>query len=69
MNNGFICCRPCGAETWKLCIDPLALEDIGGRYRFAALLIGYRSLCDRPVDAPNCTVGLVGYILETAVDD
>src|SRR5439155_27334571 len=67
MNNGFVCCRPCGDETGKLCIDAVALQDIGCRYRFAALLIGYRPLCYRPVNASNCTVGFIGHILEAAV--
>src|SRR3984893_12663232 len=67
-NNSLVRRHPCGAETGKLCIDSVALQDVGSRHRFSALLVGHRSLRYRPVNAPDRPVGLVGHILETAVN-
>src|ERR1700756_3014394 len=68
MNNGLVRRRSCCAKAGKLGIDPVALQDIGGRHRPAALLVRPCPLCYRPVNTPNRPVGLVGHILEAAVD-
>src|ERR1700745_1269270 len=70
MNNGFVRRRPSSAETGKLGVDAIALQNIGGRNRLAALLVGHRALDDRPVDA-TCEVvrGRVDHILKTAIDN
>jgi hypothetical protein len=70
MHNGFVRSRPCGAETGVFGVDAVALQNIGGRYRLTALLVGYRALRDRPVDATGEVVfGHVNHILEAAIDN
>src|SRR5208282_6602303 len=69
MDDSLVRRRPRRPEAGKLGVDAVALQDVDGRYWLAALLVGYRTLYDRPRDAPGSAVfGLFGDILETAVD-
>jgi hypothetical protein len=70
MDDGLVRSRPRGAETREFGVDTVALEHIGGRYRLAAFVVGYRALDDRPVDAPGeIVLGSVDDILKAAIDN
>src|SRR6516165_2754907 len=70
MNNGLVRRRPRSAETGEFGVYAVALQNIGGRYRLAALLVGHRALDDRPVDATGeIVLGCIDQILKTAIDD
>ena len=70
MNNGLVRRRPRSAEAGEFGVYAVALQNIGGRYRLAALLVGHRALDDRPVDATGeIVLGGVDQILKTAIDD
>src|SRR5882757_10141134 len=55
-----------GAEIGKLAVIAIALQDVHGRDRLAADLIGGGALEDRPVHPPR--LGLLLDIVETAID-
>ena len=70
MNNGFVRRRPSSAETGKLGVDAIALQNIGGRDRFAAPLVGHCPLYDCPVNPTiEAVLRCVDDVLEATVDD
>src|SRR6516225_3923233 len=70
MNNGLVRRRPRSAETGEFGVYAVALQNIGGRYRLTALLVGHRALRDRPVDATGEVVlGRVSHVLEATIDN
>jgi len=70
MNNGLVRSGPRSAETGEFGVDAVAPQNIGGRYRLAALLVGHRALDDRPVDATGEVVlDRINHILEATIDN
>src|SRR5262245_5186650 len=70
MDDGFVRGRARGRETRKFGVDAVALQNVSGRYKLAASLIGHGPLYDRPVDtAGKVILGRVDYILKAAINN
>ena len=70
MDDGFVRGRARGRETRKFGVDAVALQNVSGRYKLAASLIGHGPLYDRPVDtAGEVILGCVDDILKAAINN